>query len=210
MSTADTPHTTKGQRFPAVPLTNDEVRRLLNTASNRSASGIRVRAIIAMLYGAGLRVSEALALYPRDVDTQQGIVRVHNGKGGKARTVGLDTAACALLDRWLDRRAALGLNGRHPLFALYTKGMLGKPVSTRYVRHTLSTMGKRAGIEKRVHPHGLRHSCAFALAQAGVPTHVIQAQLGHGSLATTDRYVRHLAPADVVAAMRRSGPMTGQ
>jgi integrase len=65
-----------------------------------------------------------------------------------------------------------------------------------------SGLGKKAGIEKRVHPHGLRHSLAFAMATEGVPTHEIQAALGHSSLAITDRYVRHLAATDVVARMR--------
>jgi integrase/recombinase XerD len=63
-------------------------------------------------------------------------------------------------------------------------------------------MTRRAGIDKRVHPHGLRHSLAFNLAMSGVPIHAVQAQSGHTSLATTDRYVRHLAPADVVGVMQ--------
>ena len=59
------------------------------------------------------------------------------------------------------------------------------------------------GMEKRVHPHGLRHTMAFELMMEGVPVPIIQQQLGHASLATTDRYLRHLAPRDVVMAMQQ-------
>lgn len=200
--TRPAPPTNAGRKLPPEPLTPDEVKALVAAASNRSPSGIRLRALIGVLYGAGLRLAEALALKPADVDTQVGILRVLHGKGDQARTVGLDPSGAALLDRWLDQRRALGLNGRHPIFATYEMGKAGRPMDPRYVRTALARLGARAAVDKRVHPHGLRHSLAFDLAQRGVPTHKIQAQLGHASLAVTDRYVRHLMPADVVAMMR--------
>lgn len=197
-----TPPTNAGRSFPPEPLTADEVAALVAAASNRSSSGIRLRALIGVLYGTGLRLAEVLALRPSDVDTRRGVVRVLHGKGDRARTVGLDPKGAALLDRWLDRRRTLGLTGRHPIFATYETGKPGRALDPRYVRATLARLGAKAGLVKRVHPHGLRHSLAFDLAQHGVPTHQIQAQLGHGSLAVTDRYVRHLMPADVIAVMR--------
>jgi integrase/recombinase XerD len=196
------PPTNAGRTFVAEPLTDDEVGVLVAAASNRSSSGIRLRAIIGVLYGSGLRIAEALALYPRDADTQAGTVRVRVGKGGKTATVGLDPSGAALLDRWLDRRRQLGLTGRHPIFAQYTAERAGRPLDPRYVRAALARLGEKARIDKRVHPHGLRHSLAFGLAQSGVPMHVIQGQLRHGSLATTDRYIRHLHPGDVIDVMR--------
>ena len=72
-----------------------------------------------------------------------------------------------------------------------------------YVRTMLNRLADRAGIEKRVHPHGLRHTHSFELMMEGVPVPVIRQQLGHASLATTDRYLRHLAPKDVVEVMQR-------
>lgn len=200
------PPTNKGRRFDAEPLTAEEVCALLAAIPSRSVSGVRMRALVAVMFGGGLRVSEALSLLPRDVDPSGCTLRVRQGKGGKTRTVGLDPTSCALLGRWLDRRGSLGLNGRHPVFATYSEGQMGGPMDPRYVRATLARFGTRAGIEKRVHPHGLRHSLAFGLAQEGVPVHVIQAQLGHSSLAVTSRYVSHLAPTQVFAVMRARDP----
>ena len=189
----------KGVRFPAEVLTEDEVRRLLRAASGRAPTGIRNRALIAVLYRGGLRVSEALALYPKDADAQAGTLRVLRGKGGRARTVGLDPTAFALVERWLDRRRALGISGRAPLLCT----LRGERVKTAYVRALLPRLARRAGIEKRVHAHGLRHTHASELAREGLPMNLVQVQLGHSSLATTTRYLAHLAPAEVIAAMRQ-------
>src|SRR5262245_12411027 len=112
----------RGRRYPAEVLTSDEVRSLIRSASGRAPTGIRNRALLATMYRAGLRVAEALALYPKDVDAAAGTVRVLRGKGDRARTVALDPEAFALLERWMDKRAQLGqgdgrrLNGRQPLF----------------------------------------------------------------------------------------------
>jgi len=188
----------KGLKLPAEPLTPDEVKSLIRACSKRAPTGIRNRALIVVLYRAGLRVSEALAIMPKDLDAANSTIRVLHGKGDKARVVGLDAGAWAILQLWLDRRAALGINGRQPVFCT----LKGKPVSSAYVRMLLPRLGRRAGIEKRVHAHGLRHTHAFELATEATPIHVIQAQLGHSSVATTDRYIRHLNPAVVVEAMK--------
>jgi site-specific recombinase XerD len=75
-------------------------------------------------------------------------------------------------------------------------------MQTGYVRDMLKRKAARAGIEKRVHPHGLRHTHAAELVREGVPMNVIRDQLGHTSLATTDRYLRNVAPADVIGMGR--------
>ena len=188
----------KGRRLPAEPLTPDEARRLIKAASNRAPTGIRNRALLVVLYRGGLRVDEALGLLPKDLNAKEGTVRVLHGKGDKARLVGLDQGAWAVLQRWLDKRAELGIKGRRRVFCT----LQGAPLQDRYVRAMIKRMADRAGIEKRAHPHGLRHSHAAELANEGTPLHVIQQQLGHSSLATTDRYIRHLAPQEVVKAMQ--------
>jgi site-specific recombinase XerD len=121
------------------------------------------------------------------------------GKGGKDRTVGFDPTAFAMIERWLDRRAVLRINGRHRIFCTLD----GKPIKTAYVRALLPRLAAKANIEKRVHAHGLRHTHAAELAREGVPMNVIQAQLGHSNLGTTSRYLAHIAPAEVISVMQR-------
>ena len=144
-------------------------------------------------------LGEALALLPKDLDPRAGTVAVLHGKGDKRRTIGLDPGAFALVDRWLDRRRELGVDGRQPV--LCTLG--GAPLKDAYVRALLRRLALKVGIEKRVHAHGLRHSHAAELAAEGFPTNLVQAQLGHSSLATTDRYLRHIAPQQLIDAVRR-------
>jgi integrase/recombinase XerD len=193
----------KGQTYPPEPLSPAEVEQLIRACSRRYPCGIRNAALFAVMVRGGLRISEALALYPKDVDLEAGIVRILHGKGDKSRIIGLDAGASALVQRWLDHRPRLGLNGRHPLFST----LKGQPLSQVYVRQALGRTARKAGIEKRVHPHGLRHTCAADLARSGVPTNVIQRVLGHTSLATTDVYLRHVSSADVVEVMRAREPL---
>ena len=93
----------------------------------------------------------------------------------------------------------LGFNGYMPLFCT----LQGKPLKSSYVRTLLPRLADKADIEKRVHPHGLRHTHAYELMTEGVPVPIIQQQLGHTSLATTDRYVSHLAPVDLISHMQQ-------
>ena len=123
---------------------------------------------------------------------------VLRGKGGKRRTIGLDPGAFAVVERWLDARAKRRISGRAPLICT----LHGKPVESAYVRALMPRLARRAGIEKRVHAHGLRHTHAAELALEGQPMNLIQAQLGHSSLATTNRYLAHIAPAQLIEAMR--------
>ena len=184
----------KGRKFPGEPLTEAEVGALLRGCSLRAPTGIRNRALLTLLYRSGLRISEALALRPADVNLTDGTLRVLHGKGNKSRTVGLDPGAGDAVSRWLDKRREYGFrNG--PLFCT----LAGGPVSPGYCRDMLKRQAAKAGLEKRVHPHGLRHTHAAELVREGVPMNVIRDQLGHASLAVTDRYLRDVAPADLIA-----------
>lgn len=188
----------KGQTFPPEPLTVDEVRSLVAAASATSSLGLRNRALIAALYGGGLRISEVLALRPKDVDLAAGSIRVLHGKGDRWRTVGLDPGSAAILARWIDRRSSLGINGQHALFC----DLSGAPIGAPGVRMLLKRLAAKAGIEKRVHPHGLRHTLAAELFRDGVPLPTIQKQLGHASLDGTAHYLGRIAPQDVIDAMQ--------
>lgn len=192
----------KGKTYPPEVLTREEVSALIGACSRTGSAGLRNRALIAVLYRSGLRISEALALQPKDIDLASGAVAVLHGKGDKRRTVGIDQQAVAVLENWLERRRRLGINGAAPIFCVLERGKLGAPMYSSYVRNSLKRLGRVAGIEKRVHPHGLRHTFASELAMEGVPLHVIRRLLGHNSLAVTARYIEHLAPWEVIQAIR--------
>ncbi len=118
--------------------------------------------------------------------------------GGRARTVGIEPAAGAIVERWLEARAQAraGLNNRHPLFC--TLG--GARMGDAYIRVLLPRLGRRAGIENRVHAHGLRHTHAAQLRVEGMDIGIISRQLGHRSIATTARYLNRTAPQQVIEA----------
>jgi site-specific recombinase XerD len=189
----------KGKTYPPEVLAPDEVKALIRASSNRAPTGIRNRALITVMYRAGLRLSEALALKPKDINPDAGTITVLHGKGDKRRVVGLDPGSMAILLRWVDKRHQYGLTGRSPLFST----LQGRPLHPSYVRTLLHRLGDKTGIDKRVHPHALRHSMAYDLMWEGVPVPIIQRQLGHTSLATTQRYLDHIAPKELVETMQR-------
>ncbi len=186
------------RRFPPEVLTDQEVRALLDACGRYHPVALRNRALIALMYRAGLRVSEALALEPKDVDLAAGTLRVLHGKGDRARTVGIDPGAAAIVAGWAEARARLSIGPRSPLVC--TLG--GLPLTTGYVRKLLPRLAGRAGIAKRVHAHGLRHTHAAQLRSEGIDVGIISKQLGHRSILTTIRYLDHIAPVAVVEAVR--------
>jgi site-specific recombinase XerD len=188
----------KGKKLPVEILTTEEVGLLIKACSNRAPTGIRNRALIVTLWRCGLRVSEALALRTKDIDLKAGTIRVLHGKGDKARTVGIDPQALAVIQRWLDKRAELKAPKSAPVFCTLD----GSPVASVYVRNLLRRIGKKCGIAKRVHPHGLRHTHASELRSENVEIGVISKQLGHSNLTTTVRYLEHVSPTQVIETMR--------
>lgn len=196
-----------GLKLPPQPLTRAEIERLL-LHLGRGPCGIRNRALVVLLWRSGLRISEALDLFPKDIDHEAGTVTVLRGKGGKRRQAGVDAYALAVLDQWLAARAELGLTGREHVFCCVDIRTRGKRMYSSYVRDMLKHRAKQAGIEKPVRPHGLRHTCAFEMLMEGEPIGVIRDQLGHSQLATTLRYCDHLAPAVSIKAMH-ARPLPG-
>ena len=184
----------KGRTYPAEVLTPDEVIALLGQCSQTSSLGLRHRALITVLYRTGVRCSEVLALRLKDIDLQGGSVAVLHGKGDRRRTVGIDPGASAIVEAWIERRHKLDLPMEAPLFCT----LRGTPMDSAQVRLLLPRLARRARIAKRVHPHGLRHTHAYELMMEGVPMPIIQRQLGHASLATTDTYLSHIAPKEVI------------
>ncbi len=179
-------------------LSEPEAIALIRACSTRAPTGVRNRALIAVLWRSGLRISEALQLELRDVDLQAGSLRVRHGKGDKSRTVGVDEQTAAMLARWIDRRRKLSPGARAPIFCT----LAGGRVDPSYVRHLLPRLAAKAGLDRRVHAHGLRHTYASELARERTPINVIRDALGHTSLAVTDRYLRDVAPMHVIDTIR--------
>ena len=177
-------------------LTTDECHALLSACSSKAPTGIRNQAMIVVLWRTCLRIKEALDLLPKDISGDS--IRVHSGKGDRARTVGLDPESSAVVERWVTKRREMGFKASQRLFCT----LKGGPLDTSYCRHLFKRLAKKAGLEKRVHPHGLRHSGAVHLLDEGHNVVVISQQLGHSNLATTNTYLNHLKPADVISAMQ--------
>jgi integrase/recombinase XerD len=141
------------------------------------------RAVAMVLYGAGLRVNEALALEVTDIDRARGVLRVLHGKGNRAREVGMSPVLYQWLRGYWDAE-------RPHLPYLFASRRTGRPVRANAVRHALALAAEQAGIGKPVTPHVLRHSYATHMLEAGTDVRIIQARLGHRSLQTTMRYTR--------------------
>jgi site-specific recombinase XerD len=189
---------TISRRLDADLLTPNEVEALMRACSNRATTGVRNRALIALAWRGGLRVSEVLALRPKDVDLDSAIITIQHGKGDKARRVGVDAGTIALVNRWPDTRRSLGIPTSRPLICT----LEGRRIDPSYVRHLLPRLARRAGIEKRVHAHGLRHAFAVELEREGATVSTIRDLLGHSSLAVTDRYLRRLGAGAAVEFAR--------
>jgi integrase/recombinase XerC len=185
--TAGMPAPRLPRRLPR-PLPVDECMGLLDgVPAGGSAKQLRDRALLELLYGAGLRVAELAALDVRDLDLHRGDVRV-SGKGGKQRVVPLPAAARAALAAWVDSRRAPGLLAQ-PLFTALRRGTGAKTrLGARDVRRIVARRAREGGIASHVHPHRLRHSYATHLLDMGADLREIQELLGHASLSTTQKY----------------------
>jgi integrase/recombinase XerD len=131
----------ESRRLDADLLTREEVEGLLKACSARASTGQRNRAVIVLAWRAGLRIGEVLALKPKDVDLDEGVVRVQHGKGDKPRVVGLDAGATAVVARWIATRRKLGISNSRPLFCT----LQGEPMRQDYVRHFAAQAGAEGG-----------------------------------------------------------------
>jgi integrase/recombinase XerC len=193
------------RRFPPEVLAPDEVRALLVACNTQSLPGQRNRALLAFVYRTGLRIREALEVRPKDLDLERGAVRVLYAKGGRSRTVGIDAGGVAEVAAWLtvrQRVANVAVPAWSPLAPVFCSAH-GTRLTEAYVRRLLPYLARRAGIAKRVHAHGLRHTHAAELRGEGFDIGIISKQLGHASIATTARYLDHIAPWAVVEAVGR-------
>jgi integrase/recombinase XerD len=178
-------------------LSGSEIDRVLEALEEP-----KYRAIVMTTYGAGLRISEVCALRVTDIDSKRMLLHIR-GKGGRDRFVPLPERVLFMLRRyWVATRpqGAELFPGKEP----------DRPISVDAVRHHLHAAALKAGLQKRVTPHVLRHSFATHLLELGTDIRVIQMLLGHTSIATTLRYARvtpeHVArvqsPIDLLGTAR--------
>ena len=172
------------RRLPSF-LTREEIERLLETPDLSTPQGQRDRALIELLYASGLRVSELVRLNLEQVDLDTREIRVW-GKGSKERMVLMGKPAAAALNTYLSqgRTRLLGKRGSNALFL----NRYGGRLIERRVQRILKKYAGSAGIDKRVHPHMLRHTFATHLLDGGADLRVVQELLGHANLSSTQIY----------------------
>jgi site-specific recombinase XerD len=182
---AEVYHLKEPQKIPLV-MSQDEIKRLLAMAAN-----IKVRVMLSLAYGCGLRTGEVVRLRVGDIDSAQNIIRIVQSKGRKDRNVMLPADILGLLRQWWTERPTRQDAGvakeRRWLFPGYKPG---RPLTTRQFIRLFHAAATAAGITKPVTPHSLRHSFATHLLERGVDIRVIQTLLGHDKLETTARYTR--------------------
>jgi integrase/recombinase XerC len=165
----------------------DEAQRLMELDADDTLQ-VRDRALLELLYSSGLRVAELCGVHWRDLDLDEGLVRV-TGKGSKTRVVPVGAKALDAL-RALKPATA---NAAAPVFP----GRGGKPLTPAAVRLRLQRRAREQGVAKRVHPHLLRHTCASHLLESSGELRAVQELLGHADIATTEIYThldfQHLA-----------------
>jgi len=172
------------KRLPSF-LSNDEVTRLLEVPDTTTPQGQRDRAMLELFYASGLRVSEMVRLDLSDVDLEAREIRVW-GKGSKERVVLMGQPAVSALKLYLGegREKLLGKSRSDALFI----NRYGKRLSERSLQKIISRYAVKAGLNKRVHPHMLRHSFATHLLDGGADLRVVQELLGHANLTSTQIY----------------------
>jgi site-specific recombinase XerD len=169
------PRTKKPKKLPLI-LSKDEVKRLINVTTN-----LKHRAILSTIYSSGLRVSEAANLRLTDIDSSNMQIRVEQGKGSKDRYTILSDKNLELLRQYYKLY--------HPTTWLFQGQSIVTPLTARTIQRVFEQSKQKAGINKDVTVHSLRHSFATHLLEAGTDIYHIQLLLGHSSVKTTSIYI---------------------
>jgi integrase/recombinase XerD len=201
-------HLREPRKIPLL-MSQDETRSLLAVAGN-----LKVRVLLSLAYGCGLRAGEVVRLKVKHIDTAQSIIRVEQSKGRKDRHVMLSPKMLGLLRKWWKARPTRWDAGVPPEERLLFPGRKpGKPLTTRQLSRLFHETAAAAGIKKKVTLHTLRHGFATDLLERDTSIRKIQALLGHDKLDTTARYTRVAtgmiasieSPLDLLSQPRRKG-----
>ncbi len=200
---AEVYHLKEPVKLPLI-MSPDEARRLLAMAGS-----LKLKVMLALGYGCGLRAGEVVRLKAGDIDSAQGIIRVVQAKGRKDRHVMLPPEVLSLLRQWWKVRPTRFDAGVPPLERwLFPGRRPGEPLTTRQLNRLFHEACDAAGIKKPVTLHSLRHSFATHLLERGTDIRLIQAVLGHDKLYTTARYTR-VATGRIAAIESPLGPIGG-
>jgi len=194
----------KKKRLPKVaPI--DELFALLETPTDQTVIGRRDRAILELFYGSGIRLSELVGLNIGDVDLDERIIKVR-GKGRKERLVPINARTADKLSGVMDERKKFkpSVTDDDAERALFLSAR-GRRISGRRVEQMLGEYIKKAGIQRKISPHSLRHSFATHLLDSGMQIRDIQELLGHESLSTTQKYT-HTSLAELQRVYDRAHP----
>ncbi|MEN8614509.1 tyrosine recombinase XerC [Dehalogenimonas sp. THU2] len=173
------------KRLPSF-LTTDEIERLLSAPDQITPQGLRDRAIMELIYAAGLRISELTSLQLEQVDLYSRELRVW-GKGSKERLALIGQPAAMAIKTYLKRGRPELMKDKKPNSALFVNYQ-GTRLTARWIQELVLKYARQAGIRQEVHPHLLRHSFATHLLDGGADLRVVQELLGHASLSTTQIY----------------------
>jgi len=173
-----------GRKLP-VTLSIAEVTAIIESANMKTPLGLRDRACLEILYGAGLRISELLGMKLTDLDIENRLVKVI-GKGNKQRIVPIGGKAIRAIEEYLNNGRSLIVRGRSISFLILN--VRGKKLSRMGFLKILRKYRINAGIKKRVTPHMFRHSYATHLLEAGADLRAVQELLGHADISTTQIY----------------------
>jgi integrase len=196
------PPRNKGRRYPADPPTVEEIIAVMRTAG-AGADGVRLRALIVLLWRAGLRIGEALALAETDLDARRGAVLIRRGKGDKRREVGMDRWAWEQLEPWQQLRVRFPVG---PLLCVIHGPTAGRAWEQASARRQLARTAAAAGVRRRFAPHQPRHAHAVELAHEQIPLVVIQRQLGHAHLGVTSVYLQGIDSSEIIDAVHARRP----
>lgn len=201
------------KHLPSIP-SAEQLNRALDQSSRdlvagapqagRTGAALRDQAMVELLYGAGLRISELAGLEMDALDLEQQLVRVR-GKGGKQREAPFGRKARAALEGYLPVRAAWAASARGARPAALFLNQRGGRLTSRSARRQVKAWAVRRGLPAHLHPHTLRHAFASHLLAEGADLRMIQEMLGHASLATTQKYT-HTEIRQLMAVYDRAHP----
>ena len=195
------------KRLPAQIPTESEIERILAAASSGTRSDVerRNRAIIELMYSTAMRIAEAAALDTADLDQTAGTLLIRRGKGGKERVVPMGNTATSVLLDYLQHARLRFVSSKPGVTALFLAATTGNRLSKASIREIVREAARKAGIDRRINPHAIRHACATHMLRAGADLRHIQQLLGHSRIDTTEIYT-HVDATDLANVHARTHP----